>query len=890
MPAVSELESRTPVASVTPEAPTALPVVGRVWHQIYLVREEFSSTRTSGLWRALKNETDDVFLRLVGRSVDGGRERTWERLMTISHPHLLQAHEEIAVEGGRMEVSAASSGMPFSKWRAESKFDAELVERMVRPLAGAIEALHEQGLVHLRIQPDTVFLEQRNGAFHFWLGGTEAATLFDQDQLIHAAVDPRYAPPEAGGLFQHTPGPTLRAWDWWSLGRLVQELILGRHVVGHILQRDVSRATPELTARAEALLLERDEGGTRAGAVEAMPALDKRIDLLLRGLLTGARDARWGHAQVRAWLSREPVKEHYRLSRHERMFRWRDGAHVVSDAAELLRSKEHWQEGITHVWETDRPDTLAHFLDQSQAHRPLRKKHDELLSLARLEAFKPYPAEAVREAVAAVALLELAGAQLRWRGILLDTAGFAALLAKSATDTVAMGVARALTLRPLTSQIERNDPEAARMLTEFGNMFAAAEELAIKRGWLTRKDQRAIARMFPLAGESLPVLLANREKMLAQYACSTDSAMERLFHSEQIVAVELVVLAWAGGDAARRGFLTHRQWAERELVRLRQRGTELATQICWLRLGRALGAGLGIFGPWKFASAIWALTALFTAAIWPGPHWLAVALFPAAVAAGARFAVARWVRGKLAQAIPKYPPWTWHDGVARCRAAAAVGGTVFALRSTERLLTDVNADIAKLTAIQPPPEPIAPPPTFNAVLAVSLAGWLMFGGVFLGGVCHIRSHPPSWQEFVLAWFPPPPAAGVNPDGSPLGEGEEGKPGNAEQPPGPSKISWPYRISPIDTVHVLIVTDSYQASAEQLSIATTRAKAMLEPYKPETVNTSIFIQVPVDTGYGYMIWDGPRHQLDGMRVYLSGYAPLPRTWIEVGGRKGIFIDN
>jgi serine/threonine protein kinase len=229
------------------------------------------------------------------------RAAVWKQLQTLDLSHLQRAKEAFVVGAWRVEVCGETEGVPLDVWRREKPaLEDAVVETIVRQLTEAIGVLQASGLVHLGICPGAIFISEPQGKVHCTLGGLEVVTAFEKTLPIAVTSDPLYAPPEAVLLDAHDPGPSLCAWDWWSLGRVVQELILGHPVLDDLPGASATETPAERIARAEKLLLEKD-GGMRAGAVEAMPPLKERMDLLLRGLLSSALEVRWGMAAMDSW-------------------------------------------------------------------------------------------------------------------------------------------------------------------------------------------------------------------------------------------------------------------------------------------------------------------------------------------------------------------------------------------------------------------------------------------------------------------------------------------------------------------------------------------------------------------------------------------------------------
>jgi len=869
-------------AGAGPMAERTLPVTGTVWRDVYEIGPVVGDAAAPRAWRAHRRDTgDEVLLRAVSVRPGDPRSGLWRLLESLSSPHLVRALPAVELGAQRIEVQSVPPGRPVRDWAAGRTVDAALLADLVRPLAAALDALHARGLGHFAVRPEHVFVADADGAPQVTLAGLEQAALCTGTELVPIPVDPFYAPPEAGGLYQHSPGAGLQAWDWWSLGRVLQGLILGRHVLGVVLQRDVSRITPELTARAEAFLLERETATGRAGGVEAMPGLEPRAERLLRGLLTGARDARWGRPQVEAWLRGEDVKEYYRLPRHERLFRWRDGAYPVAEVAVELRTAEHWPEAAAQLWEPNRPDSLAHFLGDSPAHRPLRDRIDEIGRLGETGALKGVPPAIVRDVVTAVALLELAGTELTWRGCRLDAEGLrTGFGAETADGADRLAVLQALATRPVVLAIERRDPDAARALTEFAETAAAAETLLRPPRWLRERDAAGLARLLRLALRPLGELQREAKALHERFACSTDPAVNKFFERPHPGRPELVALAWLGAAPGAFGFLTHAQWSERELARLRADGTGMVAGLFWMRVHRALAAGVWTFGSLWWVTSAWLLLAAAVALVWPGPRWMAVALAPLAVALLARAAGVLVVRRHLARTLPSAPGWRWIDGTVRSRRealAAAAGRRPAALAEA---LRDINVRIGALPALPTPAAPLTVRAGARTLWAVSLGSGLLFAAIVGLTAWRAQSHRPTWSGFVAAWRPPPEERAA--------AQALRRAASAQEPKGPVKVSWPYKRG--DAADVLRVRASVEPTAEQARFAAERVRTLAERYKPETIMTDVVFRVPGEDGIALMIYDLRRRQPVVARVYLLDYAPMPRSWVELDRHAGIYLPD
>ncbi|HVU32270.1 MAG TPA: hypothetical protein VHE61_02475 [Opitutaceae bacterium] len=858
-----------------------LPVVGGLWRDKYEIIEEITAPAGSPAWRGRARDAGcEVILRAVRRDNPDVRAQAWAKLGGIDSPHLQHARDAQHTGAWRVEIADVVPGVPLQTWRAgRTLVPPDTVKAIVAQLAEALAALHAFELVHLGLTPEAVFIADDGKNLHCTIAGLDALTSFDRDQPIPAAADPFYAPPEALGLSVHVPGPSLCGWDWWSLGRVVQELVLGRHIVNVLSGLETRPPTAEARAKAEALLQEADPKGPRAGAVETMTGLDPQVALLLRGLLTSAKESRWTGDNIDRWVRGLPVKEHYATPRADTHFRWRGRPCTVPETAALLQSAEHWADNSVQLFEPTTPGTLAHFLHWSQNQLAAHEQLTSALELADALPLKLSTPAAQREAVTIIALLQLSAGRLIWRGRAFDSTTVSAMLTELG-EADGLMILRALSTRSNALQIERIDPEAGRLLTELGRTTGDAEGTLRRHGWLAANDVPGAARLFRLALEPIPTLRATRDTLTQQFAGSDHPAMAKLIAATNPNRTELVLLAWAAGAPERFKFFTHAEAARRRYEALRTRGGELIRALTWPGWQSALGTGLLVFSGWGWLVLSWLLVGSAAIVLWPGPVGLAVALVPVILAVLLRIAVTPIQRRALQAVLPE-AKWSWRDGPVRCRRELRTAGRGVSQPALEAELDKVRAEIAGLTGIEPAPIPLPELPRFSSVRLLGVASWVLLA-VFAGvGFWRVRSHPVSAKEWKMAWAPPAPAkpepvaaAAQHPDG--------------ESSDGEVKVSWPYK--PGDSALKAAVIRSQAAASAQLEFARKHGHELVAPYRPESIDTLIIMPVPAGSQVGVMIFDGKRGELVNDQVYLLAFAPIPRTWIEVAGRKGIFIDR
>jgi serine/threonine protein kinase len=881
---------------------------------VYQIGEQLSDVTFGKVFKALHVGTMmDVVIRSF-RVGDGSRAFIWAEIFQEKNSSLLQLIEAVEGDGRRIEVIQAAPSVTLREWAGRRKASRTEIELVVRQLSQALGSLHKRGVVHLNVRPDTIFVRSTEGGLSVLLGGFETAAFFQGDDPVELSADPFYAPPEAVGLYHYPREPGLRAWDWWSLGRVVQEVVLGRHILGHMLERDVTRESPELRTRAENLLKEQD-ANTRAGAVEMMPAMDRELTTLLRGLLTGSRDGRWGLVEVESWLRKEPVKDRYTLPRHERLFFWKDRAYTVPEAAALFALAEHWQDGVTNIFEPTNPSTLAHFIGSESALKRTKERFDLLKKLGEAPALDSLPPEIVRDVTMAVALKFLAGhdAALILRGRNIDVAALKALLAPD-VQPLGLGTVYGLIARPTVQQIDQLDAEVGRLLGELGRVYEAASSLAQQNKWLSANGVAEMAAFTALCLETEIALNTTRTGMLKKYACSRDRALDRLFRKKDANLAELVVIVYTLREPEKFGYVTHNEWNSEQYRVLSERGGQLAATALWLRLGHALRLGPLVFGRWRIFIPVWCVLALAVAFV--GQNLLA---YLAAGACSLGMIVVRilWFgfhRTKLQHRLHASRPWTLHSGWAHCHEEALAvlkADSAPEPKALMRLLRETNELIAKLT-LDPAPKLISSPASFKDTQAVSLASWVLVLALSASTAWYGVKHPPKmptvkWDWITSLWskneepssasakqekqkpslsLDQAPAVGVKSIQNTLEELRRAKREADKQDEPQIKISWPFK-TPLEARFVRI-QESTVALPEQIAVAEEMALLLVERYDPETINATIAVQVPTEKGVGLMLYDGRTRKISDRKVYTIAFVPFARSWIEIDSKKVIFL--
>ncbi len=864
-----------------PSSPFRSPlVVGQRWHE-YQVGDQIESDAGWCYHAVNIGMLEDVELRVFPiNEQSGARAQAWRELQSVDMPGLHKGIEAFEESGFRFEIARALPKTLLREWASCRQASVDDVQLLVQQISDVLIAVHDRGLVHLNLRPETIYILSEEVGLRVMLAGLEHITIYNQAGLIPVPVDPFYAPPEAAGLSKHSPGATLRAWDWWSLGRVIQSLILGRHVLSMVFNRDVTKPTAELRTRAEAHLLERDPQAPRAGAVELMPPMNQRLTDLLRGLLTSSRSGRWGTDEVIRWLRQQPVKDRYRLSRNEELFAWKDRVFTIDEAAEFFSRKENWADGETNLFDADDAMTLVSFLGERPEYRSFLMRIQELQKFMQIPAWKDLPVNIRKAAIASAGWLLLGGedAKLVLYGQRLDAACIKGLLeGENAGDGVAM--VKALTALPFIQLIEQADPDAARLLSTLAAMVSGDTfAKAMADGWINLANPADYARLLLLAMDPERTLLDHCAGLSKRYACSRNSHVERLLKQTKRTRVELVFLAFTAALPERFCYVTHEDWNRERFVELEKRGARLAAGLFWLKLGQIQKAGYVLYGPWQIVLGIWigvAVAAGWTSGFERMFLWGLVAV---AGAVTLRFLGGLWLTYLIRRRTPEASPWTFFPKAGRCvrEASVVLAGEELMLKTgaISGEFKAVQSEVAALD-LKPAPAPLPRPGLMLSAWFGTLAAWAVLLSLLIAGY---------WGQFNVATElpaePKPDAAAVIESEMAAGPADE-KPtqeeafyGDAKKPLQRWDVVKPARAPAVPLAKVK------PAGSDEIAAALIDGQRLLLPYKQKSIDAIIAVPVGGKNSSGLILYDGRNRRVIGRQVLLPSQLPSEKSWFEV----------
>ena len=880
-------------------------VVGQPWHE-YVIEEPWPA----GGPRAYLAEHGGRKVVIRAMPVEGAtewRRGAWERLSAQSELQTVHCISAEEIGGWRYEVSDVPPPTTLLEWLACHRPGFVEIEALVRQLAATLGALHAQGVVHLNIRPEVIYIDESGGEPAYVLGGLHEATLYTQPEPMPSDVDPFYAPPEAAGVARHLPGTRLCAWDWWSTGRVVQEFLLGRHILGLVLDRDVTKRTAELRARAEALLLEREPAGVRAGALEYMQ-VEPALAPLLRGLLTGSLEARWGLDAVQRWLRHEPVQDHYELPRNARLWVFRGRSFTLGEAAEYFTRAENWDEGEEMLFDAERPETLAVFLKDSPAHRAELERLQSVCDLSETAAWGEVPVVARRTVTAALAWLSLANGSgvrtsLRVRGQSVDVTGLTEVL-RAAGASTGVAVITAMLAPAVISFVESFDASAARVLTSVSTKGLEALRHGQQHGWLDPHDSTGHARLLELALKAGALLRERIDLLRSVYATNSNPALAAILAAKVPSPRDTVILAFTAEAPERYGYVTHDASRRQQFTALQSQADAIVSALFWFRLQFLLERTViwGLRSTW-FSGGVLVLTAI---ALWLGRS-AAPAATIACVLLISRVYLCSRIRTMVRKFDPAAPAWTWEDGSERVARQA----NEIRARSKRtpgelaRELATLQAGMVGLSKAAKQNPTIVRPDWWDLWVIFS-AAVLLTSGVFVSILQSLPARLPKPVAPVESTVvkpigvkthapvaAPQPTAEAKPatiDVAALlatGRYELVDDGFGRQLRGPLKPWTFYAVGPVVPMEVLARAP---ATPEQSAFALVSGTLLLEPYPRRAVSVLLAVRVPTTRGFGVIVFNARDRRLVDHEVLLLREPLQDHTWYQLEGRRIGFLGS
>lgn len=896
-------------------------VPGEHWQQgKYLIEDVLPDITYGKLLKAHDVASGDAVIIRSFRVSDEQRARAWSRLSGYTSPTVQPRIYGASAEGRRIEVTAALTGRTLLDFFAGKKATVDDVRWLLGQLVSAVAALHELGVAHLNLKPTTVYVRENSGTPQLCIAGLETMLDVTCAELTSISVDPFYAPPEAIGLLQHHANQSLRAWDWWSVGRILQEIILGTHVVGIVIDRDVSRRTPELLIRADQFLREKDIQRSRPGGVELMPVLSEETTTLLRGLLTSCRDARWSHREITAWLDGKPVKERYELPRATRLYLWKDYAYSLPEIAECFSLLENRETAIEQIFATDRADSLFGFIQADSTQRPLAERLRELTELSANSAFANFPTTAIREILTSVSLGFVGGQNfgVRLRGKPVTARHLWEILNGGAAESE-LPLIEVLCEPILSQHLSHLDPAASRLALELHRTLATALAQGAAQNWLSRADRAAVTQVCAWLLREERELKLSLGAARENYAVTRIDSLNTLFQRHDLAVSDLAIVLFTLAQPEKFEYVTHAAWLKERLVKLTAEAEMLACALTWKNLGAVSRLGSALIGPIVIHLSFWFVVASTIALSHPAKSTLAIAIAILVGVFGVRLilrklalrALLRRTKG-AASSLPTLRECEEQQQL--CLSKTSFGAQSAFQQEFRKIL---NA-IKELAQSESAAAEIAPPEKFLPTRIIAIGSTALALGCVATFSPPVLKHPPQWQKLLATWFAPAPAkrsaSATTSDAKVVPEVRQGasnsqvdpklatKPSDKDMVAGKSdsrakdaksskaatQMSWAFR-EPLEMPMMRTLGQS-DATPEQLQAALEDGTNQVASYIPSSITSLIAVRVPTDDGVGLILFDGKSNKIADRHVYIAGYLPLARSWFMLGGKPAIYLGN
>ena len=203
-------------------APAAL----RLLATRYRLIERIDEGGAGEVWRARDEKLDrDVAIKLLGPDADDAFRARFadeaRRAAAVVHPNVVTVFDEGRDGADAFMVMELVPGKTLREIVAErGPLPAHEVARLIRQVAGALDAAHAAGVVHCDVKPANIIVDREGVAKLTDFGIARAARDRDEQELLGTA---RYIAPE-----RVEGGPVTARTDVYGLGLVAYELLTGR--------------------------------------------------------------------------------------------------------------------------------------------------------------------------------------------------------------------------------------------------------------------------------------------------------------------------------------------------------------------------------------------------------------------------------------------------------------------------------------------------------------------------------------------------------------------------------------------------------------------------------------------------------------------------------------
>jgi serine/threonine protein kinase len=202
------------------------PAAARLLATRYRLIERIDEGGAGEVWRARDEKLErDVAIKLLGADADDAFRARFadeaRRAAAVVHPNVVTVFDEGRDGAEAFMVMELVPGKTLREIVADrGPLPASEVARLIRQVAGALDAAHAAGVVHCDVKPANVIVDPQGVAKLTDFGIARAARDRDEQELLGTA---RYIAPE-----RVEGGPVTARTDVYGLGLVAYELLTGR--------------------------------------------------------------------------------------------------------------------------------------------------------------------------------------------------------------------------------------------------------------------------------------------------------------------------------------------------------------------------------------------------------------------------------------------------------------------------------------------------------------------------------------------------------------------------------------------------------------------------------------------------------------------------------------
>ncbi|MHB8881895.1 MAG: protein kinase domain-containing protein [Thermodesulfovibrionales bacterium] len=290
---------------------------------IFLIGEGDATQRILKLYRYGMNPREDILKKAKELS-----DKFPQHIVTIYDC----GHDE---ETGRWYEIQEYAKYGDLKEIVDFKLNKKILYRAISDIIEGLRVLHDNNILHLDLKPSNILIRSIKPLDLIFTDFGIASILDPELSKKMTAVKgtPLYWSPEA------FTGVVGKGADYWSLGMIVLELLLGKHPFGGL---DTKVIMYTLSTK----------------GVSIPDDLSEEYTLLLKGLLTREPQGRWGYDEVKRWLGGDTnipiyyVSEIRKDAQYAKAYRFVNGEYhsLVELLSAFVESEQAWEYGKQHLF------------------------------------------------------------------------------------------------------------------------------------------------------------------------------------------------------------------------------------------------------------------------------------------------------------------------------------------------------------------------------------------------------------------------------------------------------------------------------------------------------------------------------------------------------------